>query len=74
MWDFCAGMADEQRQRNEAIAMDMWNTFIHAIKSQVTHVKIVFDFFHVVSSFGKVIYKIRNTEYRKVSKEDKRVF
>ena len=72
--DFFAGMTDEQRQNIEAIAMDMWDPYIHAIKKHAPHVKIVFDLFHVVSSFGKVIDKIRNAEYRKASKEDKEVF
>lgn len=51
--------------------MDMWDPYIHAVKSHAPHVKIVFDLFHVVSSFGK---EIRNTEYRKASKENKEVF
>lgn len=36
--------------------------------------KIVFDKFHVVAAFSRVIDKIRNAEYRKASKEDKAVF
>lgn len=70
---FFAGMTPEQRQSLEAIAMDMWDPFIHATKKHVPHVKIVFDLFHVVSSFGKVIDKVRNAEYRKASDEDKDV-
>ena len=38
------------------------------------HAKIVFDLFHVVASFNRVIDKVRNSEYRKASKEDKAVF
>lgn len=72
--DFFAGMTTEQRQKIEAIAMDMWDPYIHAVKNHAPHVKIVFDLFHVVSSFGKVIDKIRNAEYRKASKENKEVF
>lgn len=72
--DFFAGMTQEQRQAIEAIAMDMWDPYIHAIKNYVPHVKIVFDLFHVVSGFGKVIDKVRNAEYRKASKEGKGVF
>ena len=64
-------MTQEQRQAIEAIAMDMWDPYIHAIKNYVPHVKIVFDLFHVVSGFGKVIDKVRNAEYRKASKEGK---
>ncbi|MBE7444506.1 MAG: transposase [Planctomycetia bacterium] len=37
------------------------------------HVKIVFDLFHVVSGFAKLLTK-RNAEYQKASKEDKDVF
>jgi len=72
--DFFAGMTQEQRQAIEAIAMDMWDPYIHAIKNYVPQVKIVFDLFHVVSGFGKVIDKVRNAEYRKASKEGKGVF
>src|SRR3972149_9600068 len=72
--NFFSGMTNEQRQKIEAIAMDMWDPYIHAVKNHVPHVKIVFDLFHVVSSFGKVIDKIRNAEYQKASKEDKKVF
>lgn len=72
--NFFAGMTTEQKQNIEAIAMDMWDPYIHAIKNHVPHVKIVFDLFHVVSSFGKVIDVIRNAEYKKASKENKGVF
>ena len=36
--------------------------------------KIVFDLFHVVAQFSRVIDKVRNREYRKASKENKSVF
>jgi transposase len=72
--DFFNGMTNEQRQTLEAVAMDMWDPYIHTVKSQVPHVKIVFDLFHVVSSFGKVIDKVRNAEFRKATKQDKDVY
>ena len=34
----------------------------------------MFDLFHVVANFSRVIDKVRNREYRKASKEDKAVF
>jgi len=40
----------------------------------VPHALIVFDLFHVVVQFGKIIDKVRNVEYHKASKEDKSVF
>ena len=36
--------------------------------------KIVFDLFHVVANFNRVIDKVRNSEYRKASDEDKAVY
>ena len=36
--------------------------------------KIVFDLFHVVANFNRVIDKVRNSEYHKASKEDKPVY
>ncbi len=36
--------------------------------------QIVFDLFHVVANFNRVIDKVRNSEYRKASEEDKAVY
>jgi len=36
--------------------------------------KIVFDLFHVVASFNRVIDKVRNSEFSKASEQDKAVF
>ena len=57
--NFFTGMTNEQRQKIEPIAMDMGELYIHAVKNHVPYAKILFDLFHVVSSFGKVIDKIR---------------
>jgi len=40
----------------------------------VPHASIVFDLFHVVAAFGRIIDKIRNSEYRRAAKENKDVF
>ena len=67
-------LSSGQRKRIEAVAMDMWDPFIKAVKDKLPHAKIVFDFFHVVATFNRVIDKVRNSEYRKASKDDKAVF
>ena len=67
-------LSDEQRNNIQAVAMDMWDPFIKAVNNKVPHVKIVFDFFHVVSSFNKVIDKVRNSEYQKANDVDKSVY
>ncbi len=43
-------------------------------KKKLPRAKIVFDQFHVVAAFGRVIDKIRNSECRKASMENKAVF
>ncbi len=63
-----------QRKKIEAVAMDMWNPFIKAVKEKLPHAKIVFDLFHVVANFNRVIDKVRNSEYHKASKDDKHVY
>jgi transposase len=71
---FFSGMTSRERKYLEAVVMDMWDPYILAIPSKVPHVKIVFDLFHVLSQFNKVIDKVRNSEYRKASKANKEVF
>jgi transposase len=63
-----------QRKKIEAVAMDMWDPFIKAVKDKLPQAKIVFDLFHVVANFNRVIDKVRNREYRKASKQDKAVY
>jgi transposase len=70
---FFAGMTQLQRDRVVAVAMDMWPAFIGAVQEALPQAKIVFDGFHVVASFGKVIDEVRKDEYRKASAEDKAV-
>ena len=71
---FFSGMSREQRQKLEAVVMDMWDPYIVAVRTKVPHVKIVFDLFHVVAQFSRIIDKVRNSEYRKASKANKAVF
>ncbi len=70
---FFATMTREQKEAIEAVAMDMWEPFINRVKHHCPQAKIVFDFFHVVQSFGKVIDKVRRDEYRKATEQDKKV-
>jgi transposase len=67
-------MPKKKRKTLEAIVMDMWDPYILAVMKKVPHVKIVFDLFHVVSQFSRVIDKVRNAEYRKATEENKEVF
>ena len=63
-----------QRKAIEAVSMDMWAPFIKAVRHKLPNAKIVFDLFHVMSAFGRVIDKVRIHEYRHASEADKAVF
>jgi len=71
--EFFAGMTDAQKAGLEAIAMDMHEPYVQAVAESVPHVKVVFDLFHVVAAFGRVIDKVRLSEYRKASARDREV-
>jgi len=71
---FFDSMTPEQKKALEAIAMDMWKPYIAAVQGAVPHVQIVFDLFHIMSNFGKVIDKVRNSECEKACEADKEVF
>ena len=71
---FFHGMTDTQKQRLEAVAMDMWPSYIKAVQDAVPHVNIVFDLFHVVSGFNRVIDRVRVREYREACAEHKQVY
>jgi transposase len=70
---FFAGMSDEQRAGVQAVAMDMWDPFIAAVRARLPHAQVVFDLFHVVKSFGKVIDRVRIDQTRSACAEDKDV-
>lgn len=71
--EFFDSLSEGQRNSIQAIAMDMWDPYIKAVKENCPQAAIVFDQFHVVKAFGQVIDKVRNMEYRRASKEGKEV-
>lgn len=71
---FFDGMTKEQKEAIGAVAMDMWDPYIKAVRQSLPEkVMIVFDLFHVIAAFNKVIDKVRNEEYRQANDEDKEV-
>ena len=70
---FFAELTDKQKQGIEAVAIDMWEPFINRIKHHCPDAHIVFDFFHVVQAFGKVIDAVRRDEYLKATDQEKQV-
>lgn len=71
---FFEEMTAAQKQALQAIAMDMWRPYIKAVEESVPHIKIVFDLFHVVQGFNKVVDQVRLSEYRRAAAADREVF
>jgi transposase len=70
---FFATMSDPQKRAIEAVAMDMWDPYINRVRFHCPQAKIVFDFFHLVQAFGKVIDKVRRREYHKANTSGRKV-
>lgn len=70
---FFKTLTKEQKRSIEAIAMDMWEPFINRVRHYLPRAQIVFDFFHVVQGFGRVIDKVRRSEYAKAKGQNREV-
>ena len=70
---FFNSLTEEEKASIKAIAIDMWDAYIKAIKTYCPKAAIVFDLFHVVQYFNRVIDTVRNQEYNESSQKDKSV-
>jgi len=70
---FFKNMPESVRNGIRAVAIDMWEAYINAIRKWCPQADIVFDLFHVVKAFNQVINDIRNEEFRKASQKDREV-
>jgi len=71
---FFSQMPDEVRDQIEAVAMDMWDPYIKAVKKFCPQAAIVFDLFHIVAKYNDVIDQVRRNEVRQAgAKTDKKV-
>ena len=63
---YYAGLAQEQLDGIEAVAMDMWEPYIQATRARVPDAaeKIVFDRFHVMGHVAKAVDTVRKQEHR----------
>ncbi len=71
--NFLKNLPSEVCHNIEAVAIDMWDPYIKAIKEHLPNANIVFDLFHVTAAFSRLIDKVRNIEYRKADSELKRL-
>lgn len=70
---FFDSLTNEVRDSIEAVAIDMWDPYIKAVTESCPNAKIVFDEFHAVAAFGRVIDKVRNMEYKEAEESGKAV-
>jgi transposase len=53
--EFFLKMPGEVREQIKAVAMDMWDLFIKAVSEFCPQAAIVFDVFHIVAQYNKVL-------------------
>jgi len=58
----------------EAFALDMWRPYIAAIRERFPHARLVFDRYHVMAQYSRLLDELRREEYARASKTDKAVF
>jgi transposase len=68
---FFKEIGPERAEKIVAIAIDMWDPFLASIKEHAPQAVVVFDKFHVIASYSRVIDKVRNEEYRKATEAKK---
>jgi transposase len=72
--EFFRAMPEHIRKQIEAVAMDMWDPFIKAVRAWCPSAKIIFDLFHVVRALGRVIDTVRIQETKKACKDEKDIY
>jgi transposase len=70
---FLARIGPHRRHRIKAVAMDLWRPYAAAVGSFLPNAKIVYDKFHLLAAFSRVIDRIRRKEFLNASQKDKGV-
>jgi transposase len=65
-----AALTDEQKQKVEAIAMDMWPAFMSVAHTLLPQADIVHDKYHVASYLGKAVDLVRRKENKAFIKDE----
>lgn len=72
---FFQQMTPQERAGIEAVAMDMWDPYVKAVRHHLPRARIVYDLFHVVAAYHReVLDQVRKTAYRKCHDQDERRF
>ena len=60
-------------RRIKAAAMDMWKPYELSVREHCPQAKIVYDKFHLIQGYSKIIDRIRRQEFAKASEEAKKI-
>jgi len=58
----------------EAVAMDMWPAYEASSRKYCPQSEIVYDQFHIIQNYGKVIDKVRHSELAKTDRSQQGIF
>ena len=68
---FWGTLTEEQKQRIQAVAMDMWDPYVDSVREHLPdpEKKIVFDKFHIAKHLGEAVDQVRRKEHRVLKAE-----
>lgn len=69
--NFLDQLSPEAAAGIEAVAMDMWPAFENAVTESLPNAVIVYDRFHVMANYSKVIDQVRRAEFKRAKAADK---
>jgi transposase len=62
-------MSQEQKDGVKAVAMDMWEAYENAVKSELPQAEIVHDKFHIIGHLSNGVDKVRKSEHKSLLNE-----
>jgi len=68
--NFYKELSHAQLLNIQAVAMDMWKAYIKATEANAPYALIVFDKFHIVAAFSRVINVVRNRLFREAKTDE----
>jgi transposase len=68
---FWSTITGEQRDRIQAVALDMWDPYIASVRAHLSDAesKIVFDKFHIAQHLGEAVDRVRRREHKGLKAE-----
>jgi len=66
---FFSLLSEEEKKRIQAVAIEMWELYIKAVREYLPNAWVVFDQSNVVKEYSKVIDSVRISEFKASDKE-----